>query len=143
MKICLQFAAVLLLVSIAAGQQTASDPHERVVRQIDDPANGVHWLLVVDDRHPGGPARLVPSTELDAQTLAAAHLLKPVIHGGDRLVIEEHTALVDARLQAKALGPALAGAMFMARLEATGAVLRVRAVSPGLATLESTKEARP
>ncbi len=33
----------------------------------------------------------------------------PVIHPGDALVVEEHTAVVDARLEAVALGSAAAG----------------------------------
>ena len=57
--------------------------------------------------------------------------LHPVIHAGDVLIVEEHTAVVEARLEAVALGPAAAGAIFRARLKIGGKVVRAVAVSAG------------
>jgi len=122
-----------------------------LVREIDDPNNGDRWLLSRNDRYPGGPGRLVlvrahRQGESDAR-LRAAHQteearLLPVIRAGDRLTVEEHTAHVDAALEARALGTAAAGAFFEARLAIGGRVVRVVALGPGRAALEPETEAR-
>lgn len=134
-----------VLASPASAASTA-----QVVREIDDPATGMRWLLERDPGHPGGPGRLVPVTGSDLAAGRTRHrqlafharsaVIKPspyspVIRAGDRLVIEENTAAVEARLTAVALSPAVAGASFEARLQFGGKVVRAVAVAPGRATL--------
>jgi flagella basal body P-ring formation protein FlgA len=68
---------------------------------------------------------------------AEENRLHSVIHAGDRLVIEEHTAHMDAILDARALSPAAVGALFAARLTAGGRVVRVMALGPGRAALQA------
>lgn len=115
---------------IRAGQ--ADRPAATALREIDDPYLGTRWLLVKDAAHPGGPGRLVLVPRGAAETVEAA---TPIIHAGDRVLVEEHTAVVDSVLEAVALGPARAGGQFPARLKVGGRVLRVAAVAPGRAVI--------
>jgi flagella basal body P-ring formation protein FlgA len=55
----------------------------------------------------------------------------PVIRSGDRLVVEESSAVVEARLEAVALGPAAEGAEFRVRLAIGGKVVLAVALGPG------------
>ena len=52
------------------------------------------------------------------------------------VIVEEHTAVVEARLEAMALGPAAVGGAFRARLRMGGKVVRAVALGPGRAVLE-------
>ena len=63
-----------------------------------------------------------------------------MIHAGDALVVEEHTAVVDARLEAVALAPAAVGAEFSARLKVGGKVVRAGALAAGRAVLAPESE---
>jgi hypothetical protein len=67
----------------------------------------------------------------------------PVIRAGDRIVVEEHTDVVDAVLEAVALGPAVEQGPLDVRLRIGGRVVRVVALAPGRARLFSKGEARP
>jgi hypothetical protein len=127
-----------------------------VVRQIADPGRDGTWLLIRNPVHPAGPGRLIwvprggqlagqaqladqariadqASSPAVPVTEAALEALKPVILAGDRLVVEEETPVVDARLEATALGPAPAGAALNVRLEIGGKVMRAIALGPGRA----------
>ena len=73
-----------------------------------------------------------------ATTLPAA--ARPVVHSGDRMVIEEDSAVAHARLAAVALESAVAGAAFRARLEIGGQVVRAVAVSAGRAVFATEPE---
>ncbi len=117
-----------------------------IVHEIDDPHTGDRWLLMRNAQAPGGPGRLV---------LVAAHRrayggapgrtaeraeetpLVPVIRAGDRLIVEEHTTVVDAVLEARALNPAAAGAALDVRLTIGGNVVRAVALGPGRAALQT------
>jgi predicted secreted protein len=66
-----------------------------------------------------------------------------VIHTGDALILEENTALVEARLEAVALGPAVSGLAFNVRLKIGGNVVRAVALGPGRAAFAPESEARP
>jgi flagella basal body P-ring formation protein FlgA len=68
---------------------------------------------------------------------------RPVIRAGESLIVEEHTSLVDARLEAVALGSALAGSAITVRLKIGGRVVRAVALAPGRAELQPQAEARP
>jgi hypothetical protein len=66
-----------------------------------------------------------------------------VIHTADRLIVQEDTALVVARLEAVALGPALSGSSLKVRLLIGGSVVRAVALGPGRAVFAPETEARP
>jgi len=127
--------AMTMLSSPASGsglQVPAGD----VVREIDDPSNGDRWLLVPNSRHPAGPGLLLLASTvklLRHQTAAVADLAVPVVRTGDRVVVEENTPIVEARLEAVAMSPAMAGAPFNARLSIGGRVIRAVASGPGRA----------
>jgi hypothetical protein len=106
-----------------------------VVREIDDAANGCRWLLERDAEHPGGPGRMVLATTcvLGARSDAAMQLVVPVIRVGDRVILEAHTARMDAQLEAVALAPAAAGSEFTVRLKIGGQVMRAVALERGRA----------
>jgi hypothetical protein len=161
--------ALLGLAAIAAGcpaaaQQpgaqtvlamaTETSGAAQVVREIDDPHSGARWLLLRDREHPAGPGRLVhlgegenPAGRRDlggtADLAAEAAPALPVIRSGDRLIIEENTAVVEARLEAVALGPAAPGSAFRVRLTIGGRVARAVALGPGRAAFLPELEARP
>ena len=157
-------AAAAVLANPASGQAAARESSSPrivaapareasaalVIREIDDPATGMRWLLERDPSRPGGPGRLVPVSGRGWAVGPARQrgtvprpigpaiqpaLYRPVIRAGDRLVIEENTPVVEARLAAVALGPAAAGASFAARLQFGGTVVQAVAVAPGRATL--------
>jgi hypothetical protein len=75
--------------------------------------------------------------------LAPASAPQPQIRAGDHLLVEEHSSVVDAQLTAVALGPAMLGSVFNARLEIGGRVVRVVADRPGHASFAVEKETRP
>jgi hypothetical protein len=136
---------------VAAAAQTALDSDPDVLREIEDPSTGDLWLLLRDRSRSGGPGRLVLARQqTDAQRAAFRGPAqpvpageRPVIHNGDAVIVEEHTARVDARLEAIALGPAVKGAQFKARLKIGGRVVRVVAVSPGRAVFAPESEVEP
>ena len=67
----------------------------------------------------------------------------PVIHAGDRLIVEENSSVVEARLEAVALGPAAVGSLLQARLRIGGRVVRVVALASGRAEFQSEIGVRP
>jgi len=134
------------LVSVAGTAQG------EIVREIDDPHTGDRWLLVRNDQAPGGPGRLVlvaahrivsAETFVRAANRASEAVAVPVIRSGDRLIVEEHTAVVDAVLEARAMKPAATGAIFEVRLTIGGKVVRAVALAPGRAALLPETEGRP
>jgi hypothetical protein len=110
-----------------------------IVREIDDPHLGDRWLLERDPSHPGGPGRMVLLSGVRPGSGAAGRqpwTPTPVIRLGERIVVEEHTPVVDARLEAVALNPAMAGSVFNVRLSVGGRTMRAVALGPGRAVLE-------
>ncbi len=140
----------------AMNLRAAAGPAGEVVREIDDPDTGHRWKLMRDPVHPGGPGRLVlaagpgiepvsaSSGDRKRVAISAARPAPhyPVIHAGDALLVEEHTAVVEARLEAVALGPAVEGASFRVRLKIGCRVVRAVAVSAGHAVFASEGEAQ-
>jgi hypothetical protein len=146
---------------------TAKSSSSEIVREIADPSTGIRWLLVRDASHPGGPGRMVPVAEFKSEQSESAKIesreghnlsgdpskamatepvfgpLPSIVRAGDRLIVEEHTSIVDARLEAIALGPAAAGATLNVRLKIGGKVVRALVLGPGRATLQTETEARP
>ncbi len=131
------------VISVQAGKPPL--PIE-VIREIDDPHNGNRWLLERDSSRPGAPGRLVlvgvaEYGASEAGTTGKVSAL-PVIRAGDHIIVEENTSLVEARLEAVALNPALSGAPLKVRLVIGGRVLRALAVAPGRAEL-TPKDGQP
>jgi len=121
-----------------------------LLREIDDPALGRRWLLYRDPRHPQGPGRLVAADApmLDhpnnsATLLPGATRSLPVIRAGDRVILEESTPIVEARLEAIALIPAFQGSPLKVRLVLGGKIVTAIAVAPGRVALASPPESRP
>ena len=166
-------AGLLLVLASAACAQSSAGSHAQVmlssgglasvealglgvqgevVREIDDPHTGDRWLLVRNDQVPGGPGRLVlvaahrrPSGGAiwrPAGPTGDAQIL-PVIRAGDRLIVEENTARVDAVLEARALNPAASGSALDVRLTIGGNVVRAIALGPGRAALQPGAGAQP
>jgi len=139
----------------------------QILRIIDDPGTGHRWLLLSDESHPGGPGKLVLSSDEGLQTVRtheggvsphtdatspmspaissqlASSLAGPVIHAGDHLSVEQHTAVSDVQLAATALGPAAKGSTFNIRLEIGGRVMRAIAEGPGHASFAPRIEGQP
>jgi hypothetical protein len=149
------------LISASGPAQSSGVPAGEIVREIDDPQNGDRWILAHDLNHPGGPGRLVlvsaasmdtraPKDPKDSGDRTDSQDLKgkspagtdaatpaPIIHGGDHVIVEENTSIVEARLEAVAMGPAWAGSPFNVRLSLGGKVVRAVAVEPGRAVLQA------
>jgi len=146
--------AMLSSGGLLSGDALGLGVQGEILREIDDPHTGDRWLLLRNDQFPGGPGRLVliaarRSADGAAQRMAAPVAapaqaeLVPVIRLGDRLTVEEHTPVVDAVLEARALTPAAAGATFDARLTIGGRVVRAVAIGPGRAALQPGTGVRP
>jgi len=136
---------------VAAIPGTALKPDGQVLRQIEDPSTGDLWLLLRDQSRPAGPGRLVLAQQgTNMQRAISGGPVQPssagmrtVIHTGDALIVEEHTAVVDVRLEATALGSAAKGAHFKARLKVGGKGVYVVAISPGRADFAPESEVEP
>jgi hypothetical protein len=108
-----------------------------IVREIDDPTTGQHWILMRDPRHPGGPGVLVAEESIadHGRVEGAIVQLRPVIRAGDRLIVEQSSAKVNSRLEGVALSPAALGASLRVRLGVTGKAVQAVALGPGRAVL--------
>lgn len=142
--------AVILLSLVAPvasraqmqGRPVGAVPASAPRGEIDDPNSGARWLMYASAN--GGPGRLVlvsssrgtaPRGTAQARGVDAPRLPRPVIRAGDRIVLEEHTPVVDARLEAIALGPAAPGGDLRVRLAIGGRTLAAVAVTAGRALL--------
>ena len=124
-----------------------------IVREIDDPHNGARWLLMRNPDHPGGPGLLVMvphARSANQQRLTGGPLpspvaepLQPVIRAGERLVVEESSPVVEARLEGVSLGPAVIGSPLDVRLKIGGKVMRAVALGAGRAALQAEAGVRP
>jgi len=141
-----------LIVSGSPIPAPRSEPSRaRLLREIDDPNTGQRWLLYRDPAHPAGPAHLVPDPTTDAalNALRAPELepsrqtASPVIRAGDRVVVEEDTPAVAARLEATALAAAAAGSPLRVRLAIGGKILRAVALASGRVAMAPAAEPRP
>ncbi len=153
-----------------AGDDMVSSPAnsaavQEAVKEIDDPAIGDRWLLVKDAGHPGGPGRLVKvsgmgdALEADATakpvkevrrkqsaTVAmpgATAIVPPkkvIVHGGQRIVVEQNSPVLTARFEAVALEPAVKGQRIEARLGFNKRRVWVIVLGPGRAELAPMDE---
>lgn len=133
-----QTAAVPRVLVVSSGSEAA-----QLVREIDDPHSGARWMLLRDLDHPAGPGRLVLAGGPGASRPAGEAPQRPIIRAGDRLIVEENTPVVEARLEAVALEPAVSGSAFEVRLKIGGRTARVVARAPGRAAFQAETEARP
>jgi hypothetical protein len=150
-------ALAVFIVSRGPAQVAAQQPARDLIREIDDPNTGRRWLLYRDLSHPGGPGRLVQA--VSAQRRAEQQFAgltvpagvarvadapeRPIIHSGDRVILEESTPVVEARLEAVALGPALPGSRLQVRLRMGGIVASAVAIAPGRVALLPNREPQP
>jgi hypothetical protein len=129
----------------------------RLIRVIEDPNLGDRWLLCRSFEHPGGPGRLLlaaaesgseakgghASGTASSESLARAQVaIRPAVRAGDRVIVEEISAVAEARLGAVALESAGEGASFNARLEIGGRIVRAVALGAGRAAFKPEMEAR-
>jgi len=138
------------LASAETGRACVQDGGS-VFRERYDPSTGARWLLEQDRFRPGGPGCWVSvaagnreSSTVATRTSAsrpgnASGCETVVIRAGDSIVVEEHSPIVDARLEAVALGSAVAGGTCRARLRIGGKVLVVVALGPGHAVFDAKK----
>jgi hypothetical protein len=125
----------------------------QVVREICDPHTGKRWLLMRENGPPGGPGRMVLAGDFSRTASADGSGASPaepgltssraVIRAGDKLIVEEHTSLVEAYLEAVALGPAAAGSTLDVRLKMGGKVVRAVALGPGRAAIQTGTGVKP
>jgi hypothetical protein len=131
---------------------------QQIIREILDPNNGDRWLLTLDARHPAGPGLLIrvhagahhlpasdtqPASESRPTSVPLTEIgsdvAPPIIHVGDRIIVEEDSAVAESWLEAAAMEPAIAGATFQARLTIGGRVIHAVAVARGEALLGEEK----
>jgi hypothetical protein len=150
-------ALAVFIVSKGPAQVAAQQPARDLIREIDDPNTGRRWLLYRGVSHQGGPGRLVeadlgpegaeqqnagrPAFAGAARTAESSE--RPVIRSGDRVILEENTPVVEARLEAVALGPALPGSRLQVRLRIGGIVVSAVAIAPGRVALLPNREPQP
>ncbi len=119
---------------------------EPVARERVDGQTGAVWVLVRDRAqlaaYPAAPPRWV-LVEPGNTKGDAARREPPVIHAGDRIVIEERTAVADARFEAIALTSAPKGGRLRARISLGGRIVLVQAIGAGEAeAINENPEAR-
>jgi hypothetical protein len=125
--------ALILACGLVAQESVAGD---RAVSEKTDPATGMRWVLVRDAANPGGPGRwLLADSGMENGAFSAKKL---VIRSGDRIVVEEQTAVAKAWLEATALTSAAEGGVLRARIAFGGQVVTARAIAAGRAELKET-----
>jgi hypothetical protein len=133
--------SLMLCFSTAASltaQQESNQGSAIGVRIVNDPASAC-WVLQRTSSDKAGPGHWVQLSpiacrESPSRVSTDVHAPLPfVIQTGSRLVIEQHTQTVDARLLAQAMGPARMGQTVQVRLIPTGAVLLVVVTGPSRA----------
>jgi hypothetical protein len=141
-------ATVLISSGTAALAVRPEQAGDELIREIDDPHSGARWLLYRDQAHPAGPGRLVqartgqiPASHLDHGR--AGLRPQPSIHAGDRVVLEEDSPVVSARLQAVALNMADKGSRVRVRLQIGGRVVEAIAEAPGRVSLAPSDSLAP
>ena len=124
--------AMVLIMRVSSAQNGPAADAYCAMSVLDDPANGDRWVLERNSKHPGGPGRLVrmegesAGKREDASTRPVV-----VIRAGDRVMVEESTAAVEARLEGMALSSAASGGAVMVRLRVGGRMVEAVAVRPG------------
>ena len=121
-----------LLLRAGGGQPAASPAQPALASNAAPPAQADPRAQAAPQTQATAQARNLSQ----AQTLPPAQTDPPVIRSGDRLVIEEDTPTVAARLEAVALTAAWPGSSFNARLAIGGRVVAAVALGPGRAAFQ-------
>jgi len=126
-----------------------TDSNRVIIREIDDPSTGNRWLLERSMQNPGGPSRMLlfeqgtgfpvrrgtsvprPDSAGISGEGRKAEVPTLLIRTGERLIVEKHTQLLDATLEAVALSGASRGESLRVRLLIGGRVVNAVAVAPG------------
>jgi hypothetical protein len=138
--------AIMAPVPAAFADGSAEAGNASVVRTIRDPHTGLCWIVTREAGATGGPGRMVQAVDKECTSKPLKQNIKqnaeteynlqtPAIRPGDRLVVEENSARVEARLSAIALAAAKVGSSFNVRLAIGGKTLRVIALGPGRAAI--------
>lgn len=118
----------------------------QILREIRDPHSGARWLVIRNAQNPAGPARItaeIENAQKEPSSMERSGAPSPIIHAGDRVVVEEHSTVAESYLDAVALGAAVTGVVLDLRLKIGGKVVRAVAIAPGRAALAPLREARP
>jgi hypothetical protein len=140
---------ILILAPLANCQSAnqADDPRRserqgELVREIDDPHSGERWILTRNADHPEAPGQLVLIAETHSVTATPEKVAgrapdgpAPIIRSGDRVIVEQNTPTVEARLEAVAMTSAWAGGTLRLRLIIGGQIVEATATVPGHAAL--------
>jgi hypothetical protein len=142
-------------IGTAPGPQSGSRTHVIGLLTIQDPSTGNRWQLARNPIHPEAPPRWIQASDRNMDDMlerlgggstgkvVARDAARPIlIYPGDKLVVEEHSAFVDARLEAVALDAAPRGFELRARLRIGGKVVRVVALERGRAVFAPESESR-
>jgi hypothetical protein len=140
--------------SSAPIQAFAEERSSSVAREIDDPRARIRWQVLKNGDNPGGPGRLLPVAKIFADCdvrqpnqIAAPGMrtatARPVIRAGDALIIEDDSNAARIRLEAVAMMPAAAGAVFKVRLKFGNAQVNAIALTAGRAKLAPLLEVQP
>lgn len=139
--------SVVVLFAFAGLGLHASAADRVAVREIDDPQTGSRWILYASVN--GGPGHLVqvPASFASPHAAPPQSVVPeppvPVIRGGDPVLLEEHTTVADARLQAFALSPARRGASLQVRLKLGGHIVSAIALGPGRVAFAPEERVQP
>lgn len=154
-------SAILSLGRAGEGTRIAGEGGRasEIIRTIDDPNLGDRWLLMRSAGQFGGPGRLLRTRQEGVQSSATflGGSTKPApsgtdpatdpatdpswrVRAGEPVLVEEHSAVVDAYLEGVALGPASAGTLFRVRLRVGARIVDAVAMGPGRAVLKPTAE---
>lgn len=155
------FLAIMLFARGDAGcaavkgeGDSTHDVNLRALRTTDDLSTGSQWVLTRDPVHPEAPGRWCKSVGKRMGPHLETHngprdphmvlgSRPAVVHSGDRLLVVDHSAVVEARFDAVALNAAIVEGELYARLRFSGKIVRVVALGPGRATLAPEAGVRP
>ena len=121
------------------------------IRVIVDPHTHAQWLVERDSARPFRPARirLITPAEVCPFTRSGHEAFRPfsslraaVIHAGEQVEVIEHTATVEARLEAIALSEAAVGETILVRLKANKRTVRGISLGSGFVALSPGPDRR-
>jgi hypothetical protein len=161
-KVALLLLSAVLCAASAWAQSIAASELRKAtdtnaIRVIRDPHTALRWRLERDPARSGAPGRMVLLSDQERSQPESVNIVNgvvdrvmkpnrnspyPVIRSGDRLILEEDSAVAEVRLEAVALGSAVEGEEFRARVVIGGKILRAVAIAPGRAAFAAT-EGRP
>jgi hypothetical protein len=103
-----------------------------------DPISGLHWLRVLDPKHPAAPPRLMRQRGAAAELSRQEESLRPAlcVRAGDHVSLRSANAgLSRSSFEATALQNGVCGARVRARVAVTGALVEMTVLDSGAAIL--------